>query len=384
MTPTREKPTPAQASVELRAPTSVTFSALEAPASGVKAKPRRFAMDAYTGAAFDHPYLGRAVIDVEGITCAEGGCPALRQHRPELFVGRCEKVVLAEGRVGVEGFLFDGVEAADEVARISDQGGKWQASVKVDPNVDAIDYLGADSTATVNGVALSGPLAILRESTLTECSFVPRGADTATSALALSSQPAATPQVKKEPSMDPVTAERQRVAEIRKAFPKHVNFALEQIEKGVTLAEAKAAFADVVLAESETALAAATARAEAAEKKAAEATRQAGKPSHASELGAPGAGAPAGAGVALSDDDKDPIKRWDVALAVEIDRLARTGMGEVEELGARRAIALSAEANRRALAVANLSQRDPALRAAYVEAYNARGIGSRTRNNKAR
>jgi signal peptide peptidase SppA len=50
-------------------------------------------------------------------------------------------------------------------------------------------------------------------------------------------------------------AERDRIAAIRAAFPKHPQFALEQCEKGATLAEAKAAYADLVIADNERLLA---------------------------------------------------------------------------------------------------------------------------------
>lgn len=59
-----------------------------------------------------------------------------------------------------------------------------------------------------------------------------------------------------------VTSERARAAEIRKAFPNHLAFALEQIELGASLPEARAAFATVLekeLAEKDKALAAAKA-----------------------------------------------------------------------------------------------------------------------------
>lgn len=48
-----------------------------------------------------------------------------------------------------------------------------------------------------------------------------------------------------------LAGERQRAKDIRAAFPKHGAFAAEQIEKGATLAEARAAFADVVIAENQ-------------------------------------------------------------------------------------------------------------------------------------
>lgn len=162
------------------------------PAIALEAKSgkrRPFAMDAYTGAIFDHPYLGRAVIDVSGIRVPPGGVPSLRQHDPRLFVGRCERVTLEGGRVRAEGFLFVGVDAADEVSKISDAGGKWQASIKVepvDPTETTIEHVAAGASVRVNGASLSGPLAVMRASTLTEISWVQRGADTSTSAVALS------------------------------------------------------------------------------------------------------------------------------------------------------------------------------------------------------
>lgn len=386
-TATRPKLTAATAACALLAPTGVTFSTLAMERDGPDGPRRAFKMEAYNGAVFDHPYLGRAVIDVAGIKVPDGGVPALRQHRPEMFVGRCEKVSLEGGRVAIEGFLFDGVEAADEVARISDQGGKWQASIKVDPVIERIEFVALDADVTVNGVALVGPIAVLRESTLTESSFVPRGADTSTSALALSHQPAAAPPAhtpKKEPTMDPVTAERARVKSIREAFPKHRTFADEQIDKGVSLADAKAAFSDVALAElaehqkaGEVALAAEKARADAAEKKAEAALKQTLKPDFGAQLGAAQTGASTGAG-----DEKDPIRRWDVALAAEVESLRKAGSDEVEDLSIRRGIALSADANLRAVAVARLSSREPKLREEMVAEFNARGIGSRQRNNK--
>ena len=380
----RTKLTAATAVCALLAPTSVTFAALEA---GAKTKTRAFKMDAYTGAVFDHPYLGRAVIDVAGIKVPDGGVPALRQHRPELFVGRCEKVALEGGHVAIEGFLFDGVEAADEVARISDQGGKWQASIKVDPDLERIDWIADGSTAAVNGVELAGPLAVLRASTLTESSFVPRGADTSTSALALSHTPAAAPPAPKKESTvtihADVLADRARAKSIREAFPNHLTFALEHVEKGSTLAEAKAAFADVLQAElaetkkaSDVALAAEKAKLEAAEK----AAKQANKPSFGAALGAAAGGTTTSP---VDGGESDPIKKWDVALAAEIARLRSTGADQVEELGARRGIALSPDANLRALAVASLAAREPLTHAAMVAEWNKRGIGSRERNNKA-
>lgn len=370
--------------ITLLAPESVTFAALEAQATG----PRPCRMDpAYAGAVFEHPLWGPTVIDVSGIKVPADGVPLYRQHDPGLYLGRSSSVELADGRVRVVGFLFRGVPAADEVARISDQGGKWQASIKAVPNLDCVETFDT-GTVKVNGVELSAPLTVWRESYLREVSFTPRGVDTSTSAIALSGTNETTKAAgrPRENTMDPVQQERARVKSIREAFPKHREFADKQIDAGATLADAKAAFAEIALAElaerekaHEAALAAEKTAREAAEKKAAEAQAKLAKPSFGAALGAPGAGGMADDSPGLGSDD--PIARWEAALAAEV---AKVKPDEVAELAARRGIALSDDAHARAIAVARLGQRDPKLRDSYVAAFNARGIGSRVRNNKAR
>lgn len=369
--------------ITLLAPESVTFAALEAQAAATT--PRPCLMDpAYAGAVFDHPMWGPTVIDVSGIKVPADGVPLYRQHDPSLYLGRTREVGLADGRVRVLGFLFRGVDAADEVARISDQGGKWQASIKAVPNLDKVESF-ETGTVKVNGVELAAPITVWRESYLREVSFTPRGVDTSTSAIALSGNETRPARPTKETSMDPVQQERARVKAIRESFPKHREFADKQIDAGVSLAEAKAAFADVALAESAekekthaAQLAAEKTARELAEKRAAEAEKKAGKPSFAAQLGASGGtGTAEGPGV----DPRDPIQRWEAALAEEVTKVTPD---EIAELATRRGIALSDAAHARALAVARISHRDPALRDAYVAETNARGIGSRTRNNKAR
>lgn len=377
-----KKPTnPHDAAITLLAPDGADVSLAAADAGG---KTRHCKMSpAYSGAVFEHPFFGPTVIDVAGVKVPGDGVPLYRQHDPSLYVGRSTEVNLADA-IDVRGFLFVGVEAADEVARISDQNGKWQASIRAEPNLDKIDFIGAESSVAVNGKQIAGPVAVWRESHLREVSFTPRGVDSSTSAVALSHQ-AAAGAAKKESTMDPVIAERQRAKSIREAFPKHPKFADEQIDKGASLAEAKAAFADIAMAElaekekaHEAALAAEKAARADAEKKAQEAAAKLAKPSFAAALGAPTSG---GTTDAASDPNGDPIAQYEAALAAEC---AKVTTDEVAELATRRGIALSDEAHRKALAVARLQRSNPKLTQAYVAATNERGIGSRARNNKAR
>ena len=68
---------------------------------------------------------------------------------------------------------------------------------------------------------------------------------------------AAIPHENKEETMaaDPLIEERKRVSDIKAAFPKHLEFAFSQIEKGSSLLEAKVAFNDVLQAEAAAAVA---------------------------------------------------------------------------------------------------------------------------------
>lgn len=378
-----------EAAVTLLAPDGAAAVELAKADEGTKTRPCRMA-PAYSGAVFEHAFFGPTVIDVAGVKVPEDGIPLYRQHDPNLYVGRSTKVELADA-IDVRGYLFVGVPAADEVARISDQGGKWQASVRAEPNLDRIDFVGAENTATVNGREIQGPVAVWRETYLREASFTPRGVDSSTSGVALSHPPAAAPPApnqKKETAMDPVIAERQRAKSIREAFPKHAKFADEQVDKGASLAEAKAAFAEIAMAElaekdkaHEAALAASSKAREEAEKKLADAQKQLAKPAFGAALGAPVGGTTAEADPA--GGETDPIRRWDALLAAEIDVVRTKHADAIAELAARRGVSLSEDAHARALAVSRLGQREPKLREAYVAAFNASGIGSRVRNNKA-
>lgn len=54
---------------------------------------------------------------------------------------------------------------------------------------------------------------------------------------------------------DPLADERKRVSDIKATFPKHLEFALAQIEKGASLMEAKVSFNDILQAEAAAAVA---------------------------------------------------------------------------------------------------------------------------------
>lgn len=119
----------------------------------------------------------------------------------------------------------------------------------------------------------------------------------------------------KEETMDPVQQERKRSADIKAAFPRHPQFALEHIEKGSTLAEAQVAFNAVLEAEL---LASQTARAD-AEKKI-EAASKSGKPA----AGAPPV--PVGANPASAQGSVHPF------MALVEERMKQNGGNRIEAM----------------------------------------------------
>lgn len=144
---------------------------------------RKFQMTAYTGAAVDGGWFGKLIIDMNGMKIGSQKKPILRQHDPERIAGFSEAIT-KDGTLEISGTLSNATEAGQEVAKLADEGFPWQASVGI--GINKTRTLAEGETATVNGVELSGPALIVTSSTLKESSFVPLGADGATSGVVLS------------------------------------------------------------------------------------------------------------------------------------------------------------------------------------------------------
>ncbi|MBX3467178.1 MAG: HK97 family phage prohead protease [Planctomycetes bacterium] len=354
---------------ELRAPVAWKLSKQDD-----EGKPRRFAMSpAYSGALFDFGWRSQAVIDLAGMEIPDS-VPILLQHDASKYLGRADKLKAGDV-LNVEGHLFDS-DLANEVASLSDQGAQYQASVGIAINIDAIDYVAEESSAEVNGQTLQGPFVILRKTRLKEVSFVVLGADSNTSAAALSNELVAaldarlstSPNPIKEAVMadktDPLAAERERVKAIHETFASDPPFALECVLSGSSVLEAKAKYADRLQAKLAD-----------QEKKIADLEAKAAKPNPAGALSAVHPGASAA-------DEGDPIDQWTAALAEESDRLMKLGHAANGEV--RQGVKVSREAAIRAKAVANLSERRPDLHQAYLEALNGTEWTRRRREQHAR
>jgi hypothetical protein len=207
---------------------------------------RAFEMDAYTGAPVD-TYFGLEVIDLKGLELPGKAFPILRDHSRSQPVGYSSKA-----EVGAKGLVVAGKlttnEGGAEVARLSDEGFPWQASVGV--RVLRVEEVKQGDSKTVNGRKLAGPLMVITKSRLMECSFVPLGADGATSARALSADGETLEVQMSDPTTTaPASDDRARLSLLKSAFPGRAEFVLAQFEAGNDVTQAKAALADILLAE---------------------------------------------------------------------------------------------------------------------------------------
>lgn len=158
---------------------SVEFMPVEA-ADGAAPKSRKFAMTAYTGGAMSLGFGAPVVIDLAGMTVTRQDLPILRQHDEERIVGHSTQVDVTAQRIKVAGLISGTGEAAQEVTATAGNGFPWQASVGAAAH--QTEFVEQGQTVKVNGRSFTGPLIVARKTTLREVSFVPLGADGATSA----------------------------------------------------------------------------------------------------------------------------------------------------------------------------------------------------------
>ena len=167
---------------KLNLETSVAFIAAEAQAEGQAAGPRKFSIEAYTGAAIRQGWSAEPiVIDLAGMKFNQK-IPIVLGHDYTLgsILGQATSVRAENGRLYVEGEILANSDAASRVVELADKGFAWQASVGAD--VMRHQKVNADQQVSVNGQVFNGPVRIVKASKLREVSFVTLGADDATSA----------------------------------------------------------------------------------------------------------------------------------------------------------------------------------------------------------
>jgi Caudovirus prohead serine protease len=140
-----------------------------------------FSGNAYTGAPMRpemwwHP----VIIDLDGVRVPSQHRPVLRQHDHEQIVGHTEEVKVDASGILVKGVFSGEKQHVDKVAVPGKNGFQWQMSIGANPV--RTEFLDEGKETQVNGRTVTGPLTISRETELGEVSFVPLGADGATSA----------------------------------------------------------------------------------------------------------------------------------------------------------------------------------------------------------
>ena len=159
--------------------TSVQF--LTAAEGEAAASPRRFRIEAYTGAAIRQGWSREpVVIDLAGMKFNQR-IPIVLGHDYTLgsILGQTDSVSVEGGKLIVEGEILAETETARQVLQLAERGYSWQASVGAD--VRRHQKIDADAATTVNGQPIAGPVRIVKASALREVSFVTLGADAETS-----------------------------------------------------------------------------------------------------------------------------------------------------------------------------------------------------------
>lgn len=203
------------------------------------AKKKKFKILGYTGQPV---MLGGAptIFDLEGMECPER-VPALMRHDLERVVGLATKITKTKSKLSLEGDVYESTADAQRIAELQEEGFPWQASVGL--HGVAEEYVAEGESRKVNGRTFRGPGWHVTKSSLREISFTPLGADGATAAAFLESSPGGGIERRKALMANTDTATLQ-VAEISKAFRDDPGFALTCLEQGLTLDQAKAAYAD--------------------------------------------------------------------------------------------------------------------------------------------
>lgn len=162
----------------------------------------RFQMHAYSGDAINLAWLGKSVIDLEGIDTGVERLPILRNHDHNQIVGHATGIRIENGQVIAEGVISGAGDAAREVTESARNEYPWQASVG--GAVLRRENVDAGARVTINGREHVGPLTVVREIRLKEISFVAVGADDTTSARVAAghAQPTPTPTPTEGQSMN--------------------------------------------------------------------------------------------------------------------------------------------------------------------------------------
>ena len=141
-----------------------------------------FRMTAYTGGlmrvwGFEDP-VG---VEIAGMTIDQK-TPIRAEHNGWMPVGHTESVQADETGIHAEGLVSRENEVSEDIVKSSKKGYPWQASIGA--SAEKYTFVREGQTATLNGKETQGPFYHITQSRLNEISFVERGADPNTKAVA--------------------------------------------------------------------------------------------------------------------------------------------------------------------------------------------------------
>ncbi|MCZ2341687.1 MAG: hypothetical protein LC104_07805 [Bacteroidales bacterium] len=219
-----------------------------------KPKLPRFEMVAYTGGSmrlggWSHP----VVVDLAGMAIPSQNRPIRVGHSADRLVGHTEAVASNSGQLVASGVLSIPGSDTDRIVAGSKNGFQWQASIGA--SVEQFEFVKDGQVAQANGREFSGPVVIVRKSTLGEISFVDLGADGNTRANVAAKawenpMPTTTPPETIHAADEAVNAvrtatanETKRIAAIRKIYNGQLpDLEAEAIEQGWDVSKAELEF----------------------------------------------------------------------------------------------------------------------------------------------
>lgn len=143
-----------------------------------------FTMRARSADAIEHPYWGRIVHDMSGMTLRKPTCPIEYNHWSEEIIGVGETFAADDTGLTVSGQLValcaDGDDRAYEVAMKAKNKVPYEASIDFRGPGIVIEEFGEGTIATVNGQQLAGPVTVVRKWPLRSVAVTPYGRDSDT------------------------------------------------------------------------------------------------------------------------------------------------------------------------------------------------------------
>ena len=171
------------------------------PATAAATDGRAFKVVANSGRPMrDVPFWGTLVVDLAGVK-AKRRVPALVDHDPSKRVGVFESRKITRAGLVMRGAFMKRSKLARQINTELRDGFPWEASVRLHPT--KVEEVNKGQTVEVNGRKVAGPAFVFRRSELRETSLCTLGADSNTSAAALSESPALSAEFSKTEATPP-------------------------------------------------------------------------------------------------------------------------------------------------------------------------------------